>query len=98
LAIPYNGTIVVLQGILSILCSGTMLQLCQLSEEDLNLDTDSVIQPLDDVPSEIQGLLHEFAEVFATKISFPPPRDISHSIALIPGGQCVLGLTGTLLH
>jgi hypothetical protein len=60
-----------------------------LSEEDLNLDDDKHVQPMVDVPSEVQELLRNYSEVFATKVSFPPPRPISHSIPLIPGARPV---------
>jgi hypothetical protein len=51
LAIPYDNSTVVLQGILSTLCPGTVVKLYQLSEDDLNLDDDKPIISVADVPS-----------------------------------------------
>jgi hypothetical protein len=52
------------------------------------LDTDDSVQA-PTVPEEIQQLLQEFADVFAAKVAFPPPRSCSHSIPLITGAKPV---------
>jgi hypothetical protein len=41
------------------------------------------------VPTMVSDLLSKYADVFATKVAFPPPRSCSHSIPLIPGARPV---------
>jgi hypothetical protein len=57
LSIPYGSRSVFLQGILSKVSQGTIVQVCQLSEEDLNLvsNEDSSVSPI--VAPEVQLLL-----------------------------------------
>jgi hypothetical protein len=57
LSIPYGSRSVFLQGILSKVSQGTIVQVCQLSEEGLNLvsNEDSSINPI--VAPEVQLLL-----------------------------------------
>jgi hypothetical protein len=82
MSIPYGTDTVILQGLLSSLQPGAIVQVYQLTEADLNLDTyDSAQAPA--VPKEIQQLLQEFVDVFAAKAAFPPPRSCNHSIPLI---------------
>jgi hypothetical protein len=42
-----------------------------------------------DVPLEIQQLLTEYSDIFASKIEFPPQRDCCHTIPLLPGARPV---------
>lgn len=41
------------------------------------------------LPSEVEGLLQEFAKVFDESSCLPPPRAFDHSIPLLPGAQPV---------
>jgi hypothetical protein len=41
------------------------------------------------VPPVISELLSSYADVFATKVAFPPPRSCNHMIPLIPGARPV---------
>jgi hypothetical protein len=63
----------VIQGILSSLCLGLVVQVCYLSEEDLKLNTDDSLVSLSEWPIEIHQLLSSFTKIFATKVTFPPP-------------------------
>jgi hypothetical protein len=63
---------VALQGILFQFHNGALVQVCQLFEEDYTLDTES-INPVKEFSLEIQHLLSYYAEVFADKLTFPPP-------------------------
>jgi hypothetical protein len=74
IAIPYATGTVVLKGILSKLCPGAVVQLFHLSEHDLNLEDDGHVQSQDQLPCEVKELLDSFAEIFATKVTYPPPR------------------------
>jgi hypothetical protein len=44
---------------------------------------------MDKVPPKIQNLLSQFSNVFATKVSYPPPRPFYHSIPLLRGARPV---------
>jgi hypothetical protein len=89
LAIPYGSQTVVIQGVLSELREGVVVQELQLSEEDLNLDSSNTNVNDTQYPPEIQSLLQTYADVFANNISYPPPRACTHSIPLIPGSRPV---------
>jgi hypothetical protein len=89
IAIPYAIGTVVLKGILSKLCPGAVVQLFHLFEQDLNLEDDGLVQSLDQLPCEVKELLDSFAEIFATKVTYPPPRQFTHTIPLIPGATPV---------
>jgi hypothetical protein len=60
-----------------------------LIEEDLNLDTSEESTKLPDIPLEIQQLLSTYADIFAAKVVFPPPRSCYHTIPLILGAKPV---------
>jgi hypothetical protein len=66
LVIPYVGSTMVLHGILSHLRTGDIVQLYQLTEEDLKLDTSDNITSDQSVPTDIQSLLDIYAGVFAS--------------------------------
>jgi hypothetical protein len=68
---------------------GTVVQVLQISEEDLHLDVAAEHISTQSVPLEIQDLLHKYAGVFASKVEYPPPRSCNHSIPLIPGARPV---------
>jgi hypothetical protein len=87
LVIPYGSKSVVLQGILSELQSGDVVQLYQLAEEDLQLDVNEE-KPVDSTfLPEIQQLLVKYGDVFATKVYFPPTGACSHTIPLVTGAR-----------
>jgi hypothetical protein len=67
-----------IHGILSKLNVGDMVQVYQLSDQDLNLDDTEGTHTVAAVPSEIQTLLHTY------KVQFPPTRSCVHSIPLVP--------------
>jgi hypothetical protein len=79
----------VIQCILSELKPGAVVQICQLIEEDLHLDTSEETSKSSDAPAEIQQLLSTYADIFAAKVVFPPPRSCCHTIPLIPGARPV---------
>jgi hypothetical protein len=65
------------------------VQLCQLSEEDLQLDDNEEAKSDQSVPEEVQSLLDRYAGVFASTVSYPPDRACNHSIPLIEGARPV---------
>jgi hypothetical protein len=73
-----------IHGILSKLNVGDMVQVYQLSDQDLNLDDTEGTHTVAAVPSEIQTLLHTYAYIFADNVQFPPTRSCVHSIPLVP--------------
>jgi hypothetical protein len=85
MAIPYGGGTAVLHGAWSKPAVQSNVQLCQLTEDDLQLDDAEDTQSRQVVPVEVQNLLHDYADVFASSVSFPPFRAYSHSILLILG-------------
>jgi hypothetical protein len=89
MAIPNNAEIVVLHGIISELKDGALVQVFQLTEEDLKLDTMDILDHAPDVPPGVQKLLLLYAEVFATKVTYPPPKLHSHTIPLISSARPV---------
>jgi hypothetical protein len=44
---------------------------CAITDEELSLSVEEAPSPV--IPVEIQGLLDKYAEVFATKVEYPPP-------------------------
>jgi hypothetical protein len=38
-------------------------------------------------PPDVQQLLLTYADVFAAKVSYPPPRSCTHTLPLIPGAR-----------
>jgi hypothetical protein len=89
LNIPYGPGSVLLQGIMSKVSQGTIVQLCQLSEEDLNLvsNEDSSISLV--VSPKVQLLLDSYAKLFATKVIYPPSKEYCHTIPLVQGARPV---------
>jgi hypothetical protein len=73
----------VLQGILSELSTGDIVQVYQLIEIT---DTQANSKEL---PHELQILITSYADIFATKVYFPPPRSFSHTIPLVPDARPV---------
>jgi hypothetical protein len=84
ISIPYESGTMVIQGILFEIREGDVVQLLQLIEEDLNLDVGEGVLVEHKPPHEVQQLLLQYAGVFATQVSYPPPRSCTHTIPLIP--------------
>jgi hypothetical protein len=78
---------VMIQGMLSQLQDGVVVQLYQLQEEDLKLDVKREDVQDVPVPPEIQHLLSTYSSIFASKVTYPPARSCSHSIPLVPGAK-----------
>lgn len=74
-------------GTISTLQPDAMVQVFQLTEDDLNLDVNTETAAVVALPSEIQNLMDTFDEVFASKVTYPPPRDCMHYIPLILGAR-----------
>jgi hypothetical protein len=89
ISIPYESKIVVIQGLLSELKEGDVVHLLQLTEEDLKLDVDEVESVDSHQLPKVQQLLLTYADVFATKVTYPPPRSCTHTIPLISGARSV---------
>jgi hypothetical protein len=89
IAIPYNSRAVVIQGILSELPEGDVVQLFQLLEEDLKLDVDEGVAVESQPLPEVKQLLLTYADAFAAKVNYPPPRSCTYTIPLIPGAKPV---------
>lgn len=80
---PYNGSSVLLQGVLPDLPVELVVQLCFFSlsgEQQTELSL---------LPTEVQALVDQFAELFAEPSSLPPSRACDHEIPLIPGARPV---------
>jgi hypothetical protein len=89
MVIPYGQETVILQGILSRLQPWDVVQIYQLSEEGNELTSASADTVSDTILLEIKELITVYADVFPSHVSFPPPRERSHVIPLIPGASPV---------
>jgi hypothetical protein len=96
IAIPYGAETVLLQGILSELKPGAVVQVFQSSQDPVGSVPNAVVNSLSvsedemlKLPIEVQKLLHSYADIFASKVSFPPPHACTHSIPLIEGARPV---------
>jgi hypothetical protein len=70
MSIPYQSTTVVLQGILTQLNEGTLVQVIQwLIWDWIRMTKDPKMR----LPAEIQKLLQSYSDIFAAKVCFPPP-------------------------
>jgi hypothetical protein len=83
-----NNTVVI-QGILFEMPVGSMLQVCQVDSVGDQLQVPPSDVSPEGVPTVVFDLLSKYADVFATKVAFPPPRSCSHSIPLIPSARPV---------
>lgn len=82
MAIPYQGTTAILQGLLPEFPVGSVVEVCAV------LVSDHTPVPLD-LPEDITSLLSEFQEVFAIPSGLPPSRDCDHIIPLVEGATPV---------
>jgi hypothetical protein len=83
LSIPYQGSIVLLQGWVPSDPDVLMVHVC-LTASDQQGNSDTSV-----MPSEIAPLLSEFEAVFALVVGMPPPRACDHSIPLVAGAKSV---------
>jgi hypothetical protein len=60
-----------------------------LSQEEFQPETDSNVLLSKSPLPEIHNLLLQYADMFVTKLTFPPDRSCSHSIPLIPRARPV---------
>jgi hypothetical protein len=94
IAIAYQSGTVILQGMLSALQAEAVVQVLQLpdtvsSASGDSLDAISGFPTINQWYVEAQRLLHSYAEVFVTRVSFPLVRACSHSIPLITSARFV---------
>jgi hypothetical protein len=76
MTIPYQTGTMVIHGVSSSSDHITEAQVCQLLEEDLNLDVDDT-KVIDQVTlPEIQHMMSVYAKVFASKVYFPLPGSV----------------------
>jgi hypothetical protein len=88
MSISYEGGIALIQGILSELKEGDMVQLCQVAPQMQMAKDNELVLP-QGLPEEVSGLLQSYVDVFTSKVEFPPPRSCSHAIPLIPSARPV---------
>jgi hypothetical protein len=79
LAVPVDGSTVVLQGEGSRFCTHAMVEL------NLVHEAASVKEP--GIPPEVQQILSQFAPVFETPTGLPPRRQCDHHIPLVPSAR-----------
>jgi tRNA A37 N6-isopentenylltransferase MiaA len=74
----------VIHGILSTLEEGAVVEVLQLFDDGMYLDDVDSEKQQSLPPVQIQQLLQTYADVFESKVGYPPPSSCSHSIPLIP--------------
>ena len=82
MSIPYQGTSVILQGLVPELPEHSVVEVCAV------LFTDSAILDLN-VPPELAALLHQYEDVFQPPSGLPPSRHCDNEIPLIEGASPV---------
>jgi hypothetical protein len=82
LSIPYNGEMVLLQGLTA---SSNLDLVIELLAIDVSDSDQSVVQLRED----IAALLAEFPKVFTVPSSLPPKRACDHAIPLVPSATPV---------
>jgi hypothetical protein len=70
MSIPYGTTIVLIQGIIADLMEGSVVQVCQLTEDDLNLDSCDSVDQSNNIPHEVLELLHRYKDIFSAAVNF----------------------------
>ncbi|CAN6291984.1 unnamed protein product [Urochloa humidicola] len=83
MAILYQGSTVILQGLLPPVPEELLVQVSCISSEE------HIFSLQDEIPTEISALLSEFAPIFAPVDGLPPARSCDHSIPLVPGAKPV---------
>jgi len=82
MSIPYQGTSIILQGLVPELPEHYVVEVCAV------LVTDSAILDLK-VPPDLAALLHLYEDVFQPPSGLPPSRHYDHEIPLIEGASPV---------
>jgi hypothetical protein len=82
MAIPYNGSTAILQGITPSIPDEVLVHVCNVVQSD---------EPSGSIPvlPEVSLLLDEFAVVFEPLSQLPPERSCDHTIPLLPGAKPV---------
>jgi hypothetical protein len=80
MTIPYNNSSITLFGSLPELPEGSILQVCVV-----DVYVGESVEA--NIPSDIQDLIEEFAELFVVPKELPPSRHCDHSIPLVPGAS-----------
>lgn len=83
MTIPYNGAMVLLQGIKSDLHEELVVQVSSLSDNPETNESSQNIIP------EIALLIREFQSIFEPVSGLPPSRACDHEIPLVPGAKPV---------
>lgn len=81
--IPYHGRTILLQGKITDTPEHLLLQLCCMTNEDVNESSVSLL------PSEVQQLISQFGVLFEEPSSLPPSRACDHEIPLVAGARPV---------
>jgi hypothetical protein len=82
MSIPYGTTIVLIQGIIAELMEGSVVQVCQLTEDDLNLDNCDSADQSNNIPHEVLELLHQYKDIFCAAVSFTLHLGLVHILFL----------------
>ena len=82
MSIPYQGTSIILQGLVPELPEHYVVEVCAV------LVTDSAILDLM-VPPDLAALLHLYEDVFQPPSGLPPSRHCDHEIPLVEGASPV---------
>ncbi|CAO2192037.1 unnamed protein product [Urochloa humidicola] len=83
MAIPYQGSTVILQGLLPAVPEQLLAQVCSISPSE------ELVPIHPEVPPAIAALLDEFKPIFAPVSGLPPARFCDHTINLVPGAKPV---------
>jgi hypothetical protein len=83
ITIPYQGNYVSLQGMMSTLPVGAVIELWLFSDSQATTSDQQQITAND----RVQAVLSQFTEVFDDPIGLPPTRQCDHAIPLLPGAN-----------
>lgn len=76
--IPYQDTIVIIQGLVDARLAELLVHLCSVEVSHLHL----TISP--EVPNAIETLLKEYTNVFSAPPRLPPKHSCDHVVPLVP--------------
>lgn len=83
LAIPYDGQVRILQGLLPDNADHLLLHIASVDSETASADHAAPMPP------SVSLLIEEFEDLFQPPTSLPPSRACNHEIPLVPGAQPV---------
>jgi hypothetical protein len=83
ITIPYQGTYVSQQGMLSTLPVGAVIELRLFSDSPATTNDPQQVT----ADNRVQAVLSQFTEVFEDPIGLPPTRQCDHAIPLLPGAN-----------